>query len=393
MLDRCCRLLIVILCCLSLGNLQTLAQPITTPKQDSTALSASFSVGTTSFKVTVPTSGFILSGLTESVDPYYHASGLLFAVPALEVDSILTVQLRTSVENTNYSERYLSEFNLKLWARPSATLRLPLGWIFDTLRVHGGDLWRVRAGRGLALDHFESLGSNIRLVAGKTAFELTTIGAGWTGWDDIYIASIEYDSTIRLNAFTNHFAGITDLDAEQDKIMFSIDGAVRAEHLEVYGEVGYMLNAGFGGMLGVQGEFESDRFVVGGRVEYRRYNRQFFQTIVNEYRPGQYIYINSLTALDKPVMTFRDYTQIRDGLYGRLYGHVRVLDNIIIGTNTELFNALFTDTYVGYRLDDLVEASIGYLSKIFVLYDENLNYFRPMFQNDGMMVLRLRYRI
>lgn len=366
------------------------------PRRDTVSLRSTFNVDDHDVSVHMPIQAFVLSGIPGDNDPFYHASGLLHLLPALSVDDRVEVQLRLVAENWNFSASYQSGYNLILWAKPRITLRLPFSHVIDSLRFSAGDLWRTTAGRGLALDYFEGMGSNTRVVAGKMAYELTTIGYGWTGLDDIYLFSMSYDSNYRINVFSNHFSTISDVDYENtDYLMFSADAQHTFGPVLVWAELGYMYGRGPAGLVGASYQLQAEGLSLELSGQYRWYSDEFFSSSVAT--DVGFPYFNSLTALDKPVATFRSFTDNSTGLQLLVRAKVRVIGPVFIGTATESFRALYTDTFVGMDFSTIAEVTAGYLNKLFVLYERD-GFPSPsasssdMFRQEGIALVRIRAR-
>lgn len=386
--------LAVVMC--TFTSLQALAQEYNYPRRDSASLHGAFDISGHHVDVKAPINAFVLSGIPGDNDPFYHASGLLHCVPSIDIDNRVEIQLRLAAENWNFSASYESARNLMVWAKPRVTVRLPFSSIIDSLRISAGDLWRVTAGRGLALDYYEGMGSNTRIVAGKMAYELTTIGYGWTGYDDIYLFSVSYDSTYRVNVFSNHFSTIDHVDyTNTDYLMLSADAEHRIGPVTLWAEVGYMVGRGPAGLIGAVYGYRSPdiEFEVSG--QYRWYHEDFFSSTMSEY--STFGYLNSLTALDKPVAIYRSFVDDRSGIQVMIRGKATIAGPFFIGTSTEYFRAIYTDTYVGLNVGNIAEVSAGYLNKLFVLSRTDTFPFPvenagPMFRQEGIALVRIRAR-
>jgi len=379
-------------------SIPAVSQEYDYPRRDSVSLNGTFTVSGHQVDVRMPVNAFVLSGIPGDNDPFYHASGLLHMVPSLEIDDRVEIQLRLVAENWNFSASYEAGNNLILWAKPRVTVRLPFSSVIDSLRISAGDLWRVTAGRGLALDYYEGMGSNTRVVAGKMAYELTTIGYGWTGLDDIYLFSVSYDSSYRINVFSNHFSTIDEVDYEyRDCLMFSADAEHSIGPVLIWAEVGYMYGRGPAGLIGAMYGYHSPSFEFEVSGQYRWYHDDFFSSSISDYIDIPFAYFNSLTALDKPVAIYRSFTDDPSGLQLLVRAKAKIVGPFFIGTTTESFRAVYSDTYVGIAVDEIAEVSVGYLNKLFVLSRDSSFPFPtenngPMFRQEGIALVRIRAR-
>ncbi|MBS1561866.1 MAG: hypothetical protein JSS89_09695 [Bacteroidetes bacterium] len=369
------------------------AQAFPEPYKAERILHGAATVGTHAVAWSVPIDAYVLSSHSGDIAPFYHASGLLFTVPTVTIDSVVSVRLRTAAECWNFSASYQSPTNVVVWAKPSILIQSPLTSGIDSVRLLAGDLWRVRVGQGLALDYFEALGASVRLVTGKVGVEATTIGYGWTGSDDIYTMSVQYDSTVRFNGFMNFGGSFPNaLASGTGHYLLSVDVQKQFNELLLYTEAG----VGQGGVAllgGATYTFRTPTTFCALHAEGRIYPSGFFPAPVNDsgYTSNRYPYFNSVTALDKPVMTYRNFAKRLQGLYLRLTFRQSIAGPLIVGTDTEYFRNLYTDTYIGLAFGEGAEISVGYMNKTFELYDPTT--FAPMFTNEPMILLRCRTRL
>ncbi len=248
-------------------------------------------------------SGFVMGQFTEAVDPFYHASGLLHLTVTARVGANLEVPLRLVSEAWNFSQPYQTNITS---VRPAlrVTLRRGAG---DSLTLLAGDLWRVRHGQGLALDHFESQGAALVATSGRWSLEGRLIGFGWAGPDDLYALSLVYDSRLAVRLLDDS----PDFPPYAGSRIVSVDARVAVPVAgEVYTELGRNLDARrWGGLAGVRRHFRDGRHRLVVSVEYRHYDDDFFRNDTNG--SSIYPYYVSLTALDKPLHNFQLYQQHR----------------------------------------------------------------------------------
>ncbi|HEV8265703.1 MAG TPA: hypothetical protein VGQ06_12215 [Gemmatimonadales bacterium] len=291
-------------------------------------------------------SGFVMSQVTEPVDPFYHASGLLHVMVSARVGANIEVPLRLLSEAWSFSQPYQANItSVRLAVR--ATLRRSSG---DSLTLLAGDLWRVRHGQGLALDNFESQGAAVVASSGRWALEGRLIGFGWAGPDDLYALSLEYDSRVALRLLDDS----PDVPSYVGSRIVSADARLAVPIVgEAYAEIGRNVDARrWGALAGVRRQFGDARHRLAVNVEYRHYDRDFFRNETNG--AAIYFYFVSLTALDKPLHTFQLYQQHRgrhDVVAARAQGRA-YLRSWFLDADVE--------TITGTLDDVAYEASIGF---------------------------------
>lgn len=359
-----------------------------------------FRIGNVTVRPGIEAHAQVLTTAEGNTGPFYHAHGLLHILPSLTINDAVSLRLRTVAEAWSFSSSYLGENNLHLWALPSIRARIVGGGFLDSITVLAGDLWRIKNGQGLALDYFEALGVNVAFHMGDFDVEATTAGYGWTGWDDIYMLNVRYDSLIRVNAFYN-FGPLVSAQGEYilNRRIISIDVQLPiAGGLSTYGEFGFAFNHGIGALLGLKYIYKDSATNIQIQAEGRGYGRDFFATAFFGYP-----YINSITSLDKPVNTYRSWVGQDIGFYLRAQARQRIYDQFFLTTDTEylsLNSALYTETCIGYAVTTGVDITVGYLNKLFNLYGVPVDPFNPsgasdhnsMFRVDGQGILKIAVR-
>ncbi|HMQ70008.1 MAG TPA: hypothetical protein PKA90_13485 [Ignavibacteria bacterium] len=321
------------------------------------------------FKFSIIADGFILSNLSYPIDPFYHASGLFNSIVTTSIGSNINIPLRLVSEVWNFSNSYESPKNMYLWAKPSINIKIPVSFFYvDSIMFTAGDLGRVRQGQGLSLDYFESQGGTFDImVAKKINLNLTGIGYGWTGIDDMYLFGISYDSIISMRF-------LDDLDSENSSRILSADFSIFGnKNLRMYGEAGYNFDQKSKGLLtGLEYMNVFKNGWTNLSFEYRHYDKNF----LNLTGKNSYPYFNSLTALDKPLNNFRYYqpkTSNIDALAARVTFKYFLFPRFFVMSDVEMIsigNPQFAyESVIGFEAYEGVNINVGFLNKFFQLYN------------------------
>ncbi len=347
-------------------------------------------VQTDSFKVlnknssfTINASGFALGKVYRSVDPFYHASFLLHTATVFNYGSNIKLGLRFVSEVRNFSEGYDNRQNTILWAKPFIWGKFE-NIILDSTTVLAGDQWRIKHGQGLFLDDFEGLGATFRGYQDKFELEATLVGVGYNYYDDLYKFSLGYNNIFRLGYIFNFYQFSYD-----NLNLLTLDFRLGLyKGLTAYSELGYNPRSqSKAGLLGINYNFESKRFIINSKVEYRHYDKNIW----NEERPSEYQYFYSLTAIDKPMNNYYLYIiqqKILDVLAARVFMQLYIYKQFYAAADLEpgigSIKYFAYKTELGYEIIKTVKFKIGVMNKFFsprgpIEYDidsENFGMFR-----------------
>jgi len=326
--------------------------------------------------------GFILSSAFQTYDPFYHASGLFNSVLRMDIGEKVSVPLRVVAEDWNFSAPYGDANNRMFWAKPAVNFKLPVHVLFvDSVYLVAGDLGRIKHGQGLSLDYFESQGAYAEVTfLKKFRVEMSSIGWGWTGMDDIKTIGLCYRNLFAIRFFNNYDNFQHGEYVRQSRI-YSADFSVPvAKDLKVYGEAGFNYDNDNARalMAGIKySEHETKKVAFDASLEYRFYEKDFlkFQSVGLPFI-NSYPYFNSLTALDKPVHTFRYYQPMyfdADGIAVKVMLKYYFYDRFFFYTHDEIiFRTEVTDfayeATIGYEPVKNVNLHAGINNKFFRLY-------------------------
>src|SRR4030095_3692730 len=274
----------------------------------------------------------VLSHITETRSPFYHASGLFHSVVSTNIGKNVRIPLRFVAEAWSFSEKYGSRNNLLTWAKVAIQARIPKLFFLDSLVLNLGDLWRQKQGEGLILDYFEAQGGEAKFYRNKFFFSARALGYGLTGSDDIATFSIGYDSALSINHFLNYFI--------PDPILHNINiSSICAyskvnENFHIYQEAAINLRTHDKGFLGgFLVKYLKKKNFIDARIEFRFYDKDFYSD--QEFNSP---YFESLTALDKPVNQYYTYL-VRDSISrvfaGRIKGRWFPFDGFFIDADLE----------------------------------------------------------